>query len=179
MSLREREVQRRRKQRDITPQDLAVDIVKDEPDANDATLAARWVRQVRDDSDLLEAALATAGHHAVVVARGQWERQQRRLGRAATAEVDQRAQLRTVRAAAEMRIKLFKLKAENGKEVGALTGKELEQLETANAGRANIYRLLRKRVTGGKTVRQAWDVDSFGAIAGKLGQLAMLNKLFD
>src|SRR5262249_20410229 len=138
---------------------------------------ARWVRQVRDDDDLLEAVLDKAGEHAITIALSHLERQQRR--QQPSAPLDQQTELRAIRVVTEMRLKLFKLTAENGKEIGDLTGKDLERLEHANTSRANLYRQLRKRTTGKKTVRETWDVDSFSNISDKLGPLKEVSKLFD
>jgi hypothetical protein len=179
MTLREREVQPRRRGRSTTPQTLAIDIVRDDPNAPRGRQKARWKAQVREDEDLLEVVLDGVCDHVFVLADNYLARRQSRgATRSRTTEQQQQSELRAIRFAQQLRTKLFECTAENGKKIGRLTDKELEQLEQQNTTRANLYHQLRKRMRGRKTVRECWDVDAFSKIAGKLAPVTELKKLF-
>jgi len=153
--------------------------VRDDPDAPRGRQKARWKAQVREDEDLLEMVLDSVCDHAFVLADKYLARQQTRgATRSRVSEEQQQNERRALRLTEQLRLKLFKFKAENGKEIGNLTDKDLEKLERENTVRANLYRQLRKRMRGRKTVRECWDVDSFNTIVGKLNPLNELRKVF-
>jgi hypothetical protein len=83
------------------------------------------------------------------------------------------------KAAAEARDTLFNLVAENGKKIRDLTGDELDQLESNNIARANLYRELRKQVKGSEVVGDVLDDEKFRAVVNHIGDIKELVGLFE
>jgi hypothetical protein len=84
---------------------LAIDIVKDHPNASDKRLVRRWMAKVEEDKELLAAALEHQGQHAITLARRYWAR---RMGKSdeARAQAQRRKQemeARVAKSVAKMR----------------------------------------------------------------------------
>ena len=69
--------------------------------------------------------------------------------------------------------------AENGKKIRDLTGDELDQLESNNIARANLYRELRKQVKGSEVVGDVLDDERFRAVVNHIGDIKELVGLFE
>lgn len=176
----ERPGERGHKQKPTTLTELAIEIVKDDPEASDTKLRRRWVRQVEDDEDLRNDCLEAQAAHEIKIARNTVAREKTKT-KAKTSGSRQRQQKITAQfeeVIVEARRTLFDLTAENGKKIRELTGNELERLETNNATRAKLYHELRKRVKGNEVVGDVLDDKKFTTIMSKIGDVQELSKLF-
>jgi len=185
MTIRERENERRHRPRTVTPFTLMVDVVKDEPDASDGRLKARWVSQVREDPELLTEVLENSSDHQLILARRHVVRQQDRQQQADPTAEQRRAEAIALKVVGKQRLQFFATKVD-GKAIGEMTKKEVGRhdakdtaLTTKHATRSRIWQLLGKRLTGRKKVKQVWDVDSFRThISGHLGDAKKMKRLY-
>lgn len=183
MTTRESELQgRRRRQRvhaSTSLTDLAIEIVRNDPEVADGKLLRRWMVQVQDDDDLLEACLKEQGARAIAIARDFIAPKDEEKTKVKQHERRKKTAAALSRAAAEIRDTLFNLVAENGKKIRDLTGDELDDLESANVARANLYRELRKQVKGDQIVGEVLDDEHFRRIVDHIGDVKELVELFD
>jgi gas vesicle protein len=126
MTAREGEAQHRRQRapNSTSLTDLAIEIVRDDPETSDGKLLRRWVVKVQDDDELLEVCLKEQGSRAIAIARSFIAREQE--GEENKTSVKQHE--RRKKTAAEVRNTLFNLVAENGKKIRELTDDELDEL---------------------------------------------------
>src|SRR6266511_2091105 len=147
MSIRENEVRSRRPRKDITLTELAIEVVRDEPEASNPRLAHRMAAQVESDRSLLDLMLENGCLHEIVLARNALEKEQERA-KAGTKKKEvltkkqAGAKATASKHAARMRVAMVNFVAENGKQVLDLTGNDLLKLKTDNATRFNLYREL-------------------------------------
>jgi hypothetical protein len=185
MTIRENERPRQRARTSTSLTDLAVEIVRDDPEASDGKLARRWAVRVQDDDELLAACLKEQGARAIAIARSLINHEQIEEENVGVTSVKQHKRRKKAaaavlsRAAVEVRKTLFNLVAENGKKIRDLTGDELDKLESSNVARANLYRELRKQVKGDQIVGEVLDDEHFKRIVDHIGDVKELVELFD
>jgi hypothetical protein len=183
MTIRESEAQHRRQRaRNSTSlTDLAIEIVRDDPETSDPKLVRRWTVQVQDDDDLLETCLKEQGTRAIAIARSFLTPKSESAEKTSVKQHERRKKTADAlsKAATEARNTLFNLVAENGKKIRDLTGDELDELESSNVARANLYRELRKQVKGDQIVGEVLDDEHFKRIVNHIGNIRELVELFD
>ena len=183
----ERRGRQHREQKATTLEELALAIVRNDPEAPIARLVRRWMVAVQDDEDLLELCLRAQGNQEVAIALKRVAHEQgAKNANGDVKKVSVRKHMRQKhastmlsKAAAEARDTLFNLAAENGKKIRDLTGDELDQLESNNIARANLYRELRKQVKGNEVVGDVLDDERFRAVVNHIGDIKELVGLFE
>jgi hypothetical protein len=159
--------------------DLAIDIVSDDPEANERQLARRLKAQVEGDNELLEQALDQVSLHEIRLAKNYLDRKAGKKRRKKEDADDRQDKELTVKAVMQLRELVLNFNTELGKKIRDCTGYDLVELEGSNATRAGLYRELRKRVKREQLVGEAVQEAEFRAILKRInGDVSEIAKFF-
>jgi hypothetical protein len=167
---------------------LALEIVRDDPKATNSRLARRLAAQIEADRELLDLVIQPRAEHEVVLVRNYLEKQSNGGGGRDRARKDKKdrkdkdkdqAKAMGKKQVLQLGKTIFNLVAENGKRVGALSGKELDTLDASNASRSGFYRALRRHVKDDDAiVEETLGAEQLSAIFQRLGDVTQYTKHF-
>jgi hypothetical protein len=188
VTIRESEATRRVSRKADDLYELALEVLKDDPDATDKKLVSRMASQVESDDDLREQAIRAQCVHELRIARNHWQKLAAAGGKKKKEKQQRKKKDRDEQNALASKLvlkfagQILGFIAENGKAIRDLNGYELVELRTHNGRRTALYDELCKRVKGeqivGDVFKQEQEAD-WRKILPRLGdELDTLGRMF-